>query len=590
MSGGGIDNFNAIVTANDNWWGADAFPGQPGTDTVATTGGSIATTTRLALALSPASTPIGTNASTTLTAKIVSTSAPTVAVSGTALEGLSLTFAPGSSLGSVSPPAVAIANGTAATTFSSGSSAGTTSPTLTLDNGTKSTSITIIGAPTANSQTVSVAHNTATGITLTGSDPNTPAKTLTFSVNSPSHGTLSGTAPNLTYTPTAGYQGADSFTFTVNNGSAISNTATVSLNVAASVPTANPQTVNVAFNTAKAITLTGTDADVPALVLTFVASSPAHGTLSGTAPNLTYTPNAGYHGPDSFIFTVNNGSNTSPAATVTLAVAAGTPTANAQSVNVASNTAKAITLTGTDPDVPPQALTYALVAGQGPSHGTLSGTAPNLTYMPNAGYSGPDSFQFTVNNGSNTSPAATVSLTVAQGVATVGGSVGIAWGSAGTASLLTDADGLRLLPAGRSTDLPWLDIDQITITLDKAGSLSPSDVSVTGLTVADYGPVTITGSGTSYTITLARPINAADRVTVTIGNANIATFTRRLDVLPGDFNDDGAVTLSDAIGIRNVYLGFFGAVPTLFGDINGDGIVDVNDYTSVRRLIGTYLQ
>ncbi len=31
-------------------------------------------------------------------------------------------------------------------------------------------------------------------------------------------------------------------------------------------------------------------------------TAPAHGTLTGTAPNLTYTPTAGYTGPDSFTF------------------------------------------------------------------------------------------------------------------------------------------------------------------------------------------------------------------------------------------------------------------------------------------------
>ena len=39
----------------------------------------------------------------------------------------------------------------------------------------------------------------------------------------------------------------------------------------------------------------------------------------------------------------------------------------------------------------------------GPSHGALTGTAPNLTYTPAAGYFGPDSFQFTVSNGTATS-------------------------------------------------------------------------------------------------------------------------------------------------------------------------------------------
>ena len=68
------------------------------------------------------------------------------------------------------------------------------------------------------------------------------------------------------------------------------------------------------------------------------------------------------------------------------------PVANSQSVATGQGVAKAVTLTSTDPNSDP--LTYAITVS--PAHGTLSGTAPNLTYTPTAGYSGPDSFQFTV--------------------------------------------------------------------------------------------------------------------------------------------------------------------------------------------------
>ena len=47
----------------------------------------------------------------------------------------------------------------------------------------------------------------------------------------PAHGTLSGLAPNLLYTPAAGYSGADSFTFKVNDGQVDSAPATVTLSV-----------------------------------------------------------------------------------------------------------------------------------------------------------------------------------------------------------------------------------------------------------------------------------------------------------------------------------------------------------------------
>ncbi len=133
--------------------------------------------------------------------------------------------------------------------------------------------------------------------------------------------------------------------------------------------------------------------------------------------------------------------------------------------------------------------------------------------------------------------------------------VAVDWGTQ-SATLQTASDGLRLLPAGRNTDLPWLGIDRVQITLSQPATLAAGDITAIGSSGTKYGPVTVSGSGTSYTITLAQPINQADRVIITIGNDLIANFTRRLDVLPGDVNDDGVVNVQDMVAIRNQMLGF----------------------------------
>ena len=73
-------------------------------------------------------------------------------------------------------------------------------------------------------------EGTPVSITLAGSDPEGDA--LSFEVvTQPANGTLSGTAPALTYTPAPNSVGADSFTFTVNDGTTDSAAATVSLTV-----------------------------------------------------------------------------------------------------------------------------------------------------------------------------------------------------------------------------------------------------------------------------------------------------------------------------------------------------------------------
>src|SRR5207247_3848457 len=136
-------------------------------------------------------------------------------------------------------------------------------------------------------------------------------------------------------------------------------------------------------DTGKAITLAATDTESSPLTYS-IAASPTHGSLSGTAPNVTYTPAANYNGSDSFTFKANDGTADSNVATVNITVTAvnDAPVATDQTVTTDEDTAKAITLSATDTEG--SSLTYAIVAS--PTHGSLSGTAPNVTYTPAAKY------------------------------------------------------------------------------------------------------------------------------------------------------------------------------------------------------------
>lgn len=157
------------------------------------------------------------------------------------------------------------------------------------------------------------------------------------------------------------------------------------------------------------VTLQATDADNDPLTYSLVAH-PAKGTLSGTAPNLTYTPNANANGNDSFTFMANDGSVNSNIATISLTINAvnDAPVANNQSASTTANTALAISLTANDVDN--ATLTYSIVTA--PTHGTLSGTPPSVIYTPSTGYLGNDSFTFKAHDGQFDSNVATVSLAV----------------------------------------------------------------------------------------------------------------------------------------------------------------------------------
>jgi hypothetical protein len=186
------------------------------------------------------------------------------------------------------------------------------------------------------------------------------------------------------------------------------------------------------------------------------------------------------------------------------------------------------------------------------------------------------------------SSATTTAATLSVNPASVA-SAGVLWGTSGNAALVTQSDGLRLLPAGRTKDISWLGINRLTITLDGAVALSANDVNVTGIAVANYGPVTISNEGASYVIMLAQPISAAERVTVRINNPNVIGYTRRMDVLPGDVNDDGFVNSTDATLTRAKSLGQTVPIDFAFMDVNGDGFVDTNDFDLVRRRSGQRL-
>jgi len=265
-------------------------------------------------------------------------------------------------------------------------------------------------APVAIAQTLTTRKNTARTITLAGSDADNHP--LVFSVlNQPANGTLSGLSPNLIYTPNANYEGPESFSFKVNDGEADSAPATVAITVTPvnDAPVAQAQAVTTAEDTLKSIPLAGSDLEGDALTYT-VVTPPVRGTLGGTPPNFTYTPQENYHGADSFTFRVNDGIADSAPALVEIMITPvnDAPVAADQSVETPEGVAKDVFLTATDIDL--DVLSFAIVTS--PASGSLSGTPPNLTYTPAPGFQGTDSFSFKANDGAADSPPATVTVTV----------------------------------------------------------------------------------------------------------------------------------------------------------------------------------
>ena len=200
-------------------------------------------------------------------------------------------------------------------------------------------------APAASGDSTATTANHAVAGTLAGDAASAVGLPLTFAkASDPSHGTLTLSADgSYTYTPAANFTGADSFTYTVNDGHGGTATATVTLTVADVAPTAAGDSAATTANHAVSGTLAGDAASAVGLPLTFAkASDPSHGTLTLSADgSYAYTPAANFTDADSFTYTVNDGHGGTATATVTIAVADVAPTAAGDSAATTANHAVA---------------------------------------------------------------------------------------------------------------------------------------------------------------------------------------------------------------------------------------------------------
>ncbi len=143
---------------------------------------------------------------------------------------------------------------------------------------------------------------------------------------------LGGSGANRTASiiPAPNQSGTATITVSVMDGSTVttSDTFLLTVNPVNDSPVADAQSVSLSWNMSIDLTLTGTDVEGSLLTYSIV-DDPAHGSLSGSGANQTYTPTTNYSGPDSFTFKVNDGTVDSTTATVGLTVTAHTISGNA---------------------------------------------------------------------------------------------------------------------------------------------------------------------------------------------------------------------------------------------------------------------
>ena len=250
-------------------------------------------------------------------------------------------------------------------------------------------------------------------------------------VSRPAHGQVFVASFNgivsFGYSPDPNFNGTDSFTYQVTDGTALSNEATVTITV--NPVNDAPVAVDDNYSTNEDVPLirqvsdllsNDTDVDGDQLTWDGVVTRPAHGQVFVASFNgivsFGYSPDPNFNGSNSFTYQVTDGISLSNMATVTITVnpVNDTPVAVDDSYLTDEDVSLIVPAPGVqdnDTDVDGDTLTSLPVSG--PAHGSLSLNADgSFTYTPDANFNGNDSFTYKLNDGTTDSNVANVSITI----------------------------------------------------------------------------------------------------------------------------------------------------------------------------------
>ncbi|MEM7105474.1 MAG: Ig-like domain-containing protein [Bacteroidota bacterium] len=274
--------------------------------------------------------------------------------------------------------------------------------------------------PVANDDATQTEEDTPVTIDVTPNDydPDGDPLTTPTTVTPPTNGMLVNNGDGTyTYTPDPGFTGEDSFVYEVCDPSGLCDQATVTIVVTPDNGMANdpPVAVDDVSYTTQDTPVSGDastndydpDGDAP---LTFTQTSiPSNGTVvfnpDGT---YTYTPNAGYTGPDQFTYEVCDGISGCDQATVYIVV--GPVNDPPLAVNDINDTFVNTTVEGdvltNDSDPDGDNITVTMIDGQPVVPGGTTVSTPNgmatlfpngtYTYTPNPGFTGEDTFTYEI--------------------------------------------------------------------------------------------------------------------------------------------------------------------------------------------------
>jgi gliding motility-associated-like protein len=444
-------------------------------------------------------------------------------------------------------------------------------------------------APNAVDDVASTNEDTPVVIDVTNNDTDTDGSINDASVTivtNPTNGTVTvnPTTGEVTYTPNAGFNGTDFFTYSVcDNGTPLpaqcdQATVTVTVNAVNDPPVVDNDSNTIAEDGGSAtgdLTDTGdSDPDVTTLTVnTTPVDGPNNGSISINADGTySYTPNAGFNGQDTIVFSVCDNGTPLPAIcvndTLIITVTPINDAPNAVDDNATTNedTAVLIDVTSNDTDTDGSINDASVTIVTNPTNGTVTvnPTTGEVTYTPNAGFNGTDSFTYSVCDNGTPLPAqcdqATVTVTV----------------NAVNDPPVVDNDANTIAEDGGSatgdlTDTGDSDPDGTTLTVNTTHVDGPNN-----------GTITINSDGT-YSYTPNAGFNGQDTIVVSVCDSGTplpeicVNDTLIITVTP--VNDAPNATLDVASTYENISV----TVIVVSNDTDTDGNIDESSLTLVDQ-------
>ncbi|MGI9542303.1 MAG: tandem-95 repeat protein, partial [Cyclobacteriaceae bacterium] len=385
--------------------------------------------------------------------------------------------------------------------------------------------------PVANNDAETIAEDDPVNIDVLFNDLDIDGTLNTSSVSivsGPSNGSVvvnsNGT---VDYTPDPGYNGSDSFTYTVrDNQNALSNVATVSITITSvnDPPTANNDPNNpTSEEVAVTIDVVANDVDSDGTInpnTVNIVAPPANGTAVNNGDGtVTYTPNLNFNGTNSFTYTVqDNDGAVSNIATVTIQVNSVNDLPIAvDDLNNTTNedVALVIDLTSNDIDSDGFIVNSSITIVNNPSNGAVAVfNNGSIRYDPSADFNGEDSLRYTVeDNQGGVSNSALVAITIND---------------------INDPP-VAVNDAATTEEDTSVTIDVLSNDTDIDGSLVPSTVSI--FSNPGKGTVVIDPSGTITYTPFINEVGGDNFTYVVEDDDGAISNVGRVDITINDNND-----------------------------------------------------